>query len=218
LSLNAALLGGGRAVLWLSLPGVELPAEAQERFFEPFAGPKEGPDPPLGIAGWLRPWEDLGGTIGLEMLPAGVVSLTLTCPAIEEGEATQPAAPAGPLVLLVEDEESIRQLVERSLGREGYRVVTAGSAEAALALPEAAKCDLLVTDVSLAGMGGRGLAERMRAGRGALPVLFISGATNDEELDRQLREGRLPAGTVFLQKPFPVGSLLEAVGKLVGRR
>jgi CheY-like chemotaxis protein len=214
--LNGAAATGDRAVIWWKVEGGEIPSAVKERFLEPFAGPKEGADPPLGVAGWLRPWQDLGGTLVLEADPAERFLLILTCPgrSCEPGETPPP--PKGPRLLVVEDEESIRTLVVRALGREGYEVESMATAGDALqALERAAgEVRLLITDFNMPGMSGLELAEKARAQQPGLRVLLISGATESAQANEALR-GRLPEGFAFLQKPFGPGVLVEHVRRML---
>jgi two-component system cell cycle sensor histidine kinase/response regulator CckA len=110
-------------------------------------------------------------------------------------------------VLMVEDEESLRRVVERILGDEGYRVLTAGSAEDALALANAEPgvIDLLVSDVVLGGMSGPELAAELKARRPALKTLLMSGYAG------------MPLGPVddFLAKPFSPFELARRIRKLL---
>lgn len=208
--LNGAGVGEATAAVWLRLEDCELPRHLRERILEPFAGPKEGSDPPLGAVAWIRPWLDLGGSFWLETEPAEAVLLVLTCPAAE-----QPAR-RGPKLLVVEDEESIRNLVVRALVREGFEVQPASGAEEALERIAAAAepFEGLITDYNMPGMSGLQLAERARAILPGLKVVLISGATEDAAADERLRTASAE-GMAFLQKPFGPSVLLEQVRKML---
>jgi DNA-binding response OmpR family regulator len=108
-------------------------------------------------------------------------------------------------VLLVEDEELVRQLAGRVLRTAGYRVLIAGDGQAALALAEQTPetIDLLLTDVVLPQLSGRQLAERLLLLRPQLRVLFMSGYT-DEAI---AHHGVLIPGTRFIGKPFSIAGL-----------
>jgi two-component system, cell cycle sensor histidine kinase and response regulator CckA len=120
-----------------------------------------------------------------------------------------PAEPMRETVLLVEDEPGIRALVRKILSRERYHVLEAASGEDALtvALSHASPIHLLLTDVMLPGIGGRDLAEGLRATMPELRVVYISGYTDDEAL----RTGWFPPGSMFLQKPFTLTALVSKV-------
>lgn len=128
--------------------------------------------------------------------------------------ATDVAA-AGPAkrILVVDDEEGIRTLVRKILDRQGFAVSEAESGDAALQLleREEAAFDLLITDMMMPGLDGRTLAGRVSQKRPGIRILFISGYTEDAEL----QSGRLAAGTAFLPKPFPHSALVDAVNRLL---
>ncbi len=108
-------------------------------------------------------------------------------------------------ILLVEDEAAVRDIATAVLELQGYSVLAAGDAAEALAIAEqSAGVDLLVTDIVLPGdVNGRELAERLRACRPELEILYMSGYTDDP----QLREGIDDRHAAFLQKPFTRGML-----------
>lgn len=128
--------------------------------------------------------------------------------------ATDVAA-AGPTkrILVVDDEEGIRTLVRKVLERQGFQVTEAESGDAALRLLErdGASYDLLISDMMMPGLDGRALAGRVAQMRPGIRILFISGYTEDAEV----QSGRLPAGTAFLPKPFPHSALVDAVNRLL---
>jgi CheY-like chemotaxis protein len=113
----------------------------------------------------------------------------------------------------VEDDAAVRRLARSVLQKRGYQVLEARDGREALLL--AAQCalpvDLLVTDVVMPGLGGRGLAERLRPTCPAMKVLFISGYT-DGHLDRQRV---LEPGTAFLAKPFQPQTLARKVRQVL---
>jgi DNA-binding response OmpR family regulator len=118
-------------------------------------------------------------------------------------------------VLLVEDDAAVREAAARALRGGGYQVITADGAEAAeAALRDAPQVpSVLLTDVVMPGTTGRELADRMRAGRSGLRVLFLSGHAQ-EVIDRH---GVLEPGVSFLPKPFTATSLLTKVREVLDR-
>lgn len=196
----------------LTLDLAELPPEAAECIFEPFSGAKEGTDPPLGLAGVIRPLEQLACFIQLQ----GRTTLLIRCP-----QGTEPvmSRPRG-RILLVEDEDSIRSLILKSLERDGFAVTEAGNAADALAACrfESQRPDLLITDIRMPGLQGRALAAAILAEYPGIKVLYISGSTGDEELDRLIGQEELMPGTRFLAKPFTVSALLAQVEALLEKR
>ncbi len=132
------------------------------------------------------------------------------------GPKRRPVQPGTEQVLLVEDEEMVRSLTGRALREYGYKVLEARGGEEALRLFKAGaeRIDMVVTDVAMPGMGGRELARRLRAEAPELPILFISGYTGDDVVER----GLLAAGAPFLSKPFTPDALAAAVRRLLDKR
>jgi CheY-like chemotaxis protein len=114
-----------------------------------------------------------------------------------------------PVVLLAEDEDAVRNLVARVLENAGYCVLPAASGAAALELATAhpGTIDLLLTDVVMAGMGGRDLAQRLRPSRPDMPVIYMSGFTDDWVLRHRLESESI----AFLPKPFAPSTLVQKV-------
>ena len=119
--------------------------------------------------------------------------------------AAQFAAGGTETVLLVEDEESVRQLVRETLEAKGYKVLEAEHGEAALGVVSGhhGPIDILITDVVMPGMSGRELAKQLCASDPEMKVLFLSGYTEDAIV----HQGVLEPGTAFLQKPFTLQML-----------
>jgi two-component system, cell cycle sensor histidine kinase and response regulator CckA len=215
LALNArdAMAGGGRLTiesaagdrrveLRFSDTGAGMDAATRARAFEPFFTTK--PDAlGLGLTTVHALAERRGGELELESAPGAGTTVRLRLPAAVAASAV----PALGTVLMVEDEESLRTVVERILGDEGYRVLTAASAEDALALANAepGAIDLLVSDVVLGGMTGPELATRLKARRPALKTLLMSGYTE------------MPVGSAddFLAKPFSPFELARRIRRLL---
>jgi len=212
--------GGAPAQLTLRFGGADFDGDVRERFFEPFSGPKAGAqDPPLGVAGDIRPLSAYGVRTRLEGEPGEDPRLVVYMPQIEEAPAPQAAVAAAAVgagaatILLVEDEASIRSLVRKSLRREGYEVVDAGTTEDGIATARnvAGRIDLLITDVMVPLINGRALAEEIVRQHPAVKILFISGYSDDAVLE----SGTLPAGAAYLRKPFTLGAMLEKVRELL---
>ena len=134
----------------------------------------------------------------------------------EEEEVRQKAAalPTGTgTILVVEDEEGIREVVVHTLRECGYTVLEASDAKNALPLGEHydGRIDLLLTDVVMPGMSGPEVASKVLATRPGLPVLYISGYTGKALANR----GVLPSDVNLLIKPFSSRLLVEAVRRLL---
>ena len=124
-----------------------------------------------------------------------------------------PAAPQaeinGYTVLVVDDEEQVRALTVRILGRYGYQVLEAAGVEIALGLLDepTAAVDLVLSDVAMPGLSGKDLFRAISKSRPGLPVVFMSGYA----LGVYAPEGLVEAGVKILPKPFTQEDLLEFV-------
>ena len=166
----------------LSDTGEGISAEALERVFDPFFTTKPvGKGTGLGLSQVHGFAAQSGGRAEIESRPGRGTALHLFLP-----RATGPAASAGPceaglaggggaVVLLVEDNDQVREFAESLLVDLDYRVISASSGEAALLVLDKEPVDLLFTDVLMPGMGGIELAARARQQRPDLPVLLASG-------------------------------------------
>jgi two-component system cell cycle sensor histidine kinase/response regulator CckA len=128
--------------------------------------------------------------------------------------ATDPSG--GGTILIVEDEESVRKLVERTLSDAGYNCLSAVDAESALDIARgfSGTLDLLLTDVILPGMNGKLLAEKLMLQRPGIKVLFMSGYTDNAIV----HHGVLDAGTEFLNKPFSAQTLRNRVQEVLAQK
>jgi CheY-like chemotaxis protein len=123
---------------------------------------------------------------------------------LEHGEPT-----GRETILLVDDEKSLRKLGKRVLSDAGYRVLEASDGAMALrvAAEEVGEIDLVLTDVEMPTLGGRGMVDELHELSPGIRVLFMSGYTDNEILRRGLRSPE----TAFLQKPFTADALCAAV-------
>jgi CheY-like chemotaxis protein len=121
-------------------------------------------------------------------------------PTIPDGVAP---ATKGPVVLVVDDEAIVRNFIRRVLVSVGYEVMTASSGEEAIALLESTSVDLVITDIRMPGMDGRGLGKLISKLALAPPVLYASASDNP------------PAGSYYLAKPFSAPDLIRAAGSII---
>jgi CheY-like chemotaxis protein len=206
---------GRYAMIVVSDTGRGMSAEVVGTAFEPFFTTKaKGRGTGLGLAtvygivkqngGHIALYSGEGtGTVARVFLPLS--ERRADAPAAAEPEV--PEAAANEKILVVEDEEDVRRVIERILDAAGYRVVCAERGEIALELAAATVFDLVVTDVVMPGMSGPQLIARLRETRPGLRALFTSGYTD--------RPGALPDDAVFLSKPFSRRSLLEHVAQVL---
>jgi hypothetical protein len=202
--------------------GCGMPPEVAARAFEPFyttKGPGQGTG--LGLATAYGAVTEAGGSIALESEPGGGTTVRVRLPAATAAPSRPvPAAGRhrpgnGETVLVVEDEDAVRDIVRRILGNAGYRVCEAASPHAALELcaGAAVRPDVLLTDVIMPGMSGTQLAAALRRDVPDLPVLFMSGYTSGAAPGGQ----QLPPDAPLVRKPFDAATLLEALhGVLAG--
>jgi excisionase family DNA binding protein len=123
------------------------------------------------------------------------------------------AAKAGPLILLVDDDEKVRELVRVNLEFEGYTVREAGSAEAGLAAIEDARPDLILLDVMMPQVDGWEMLRRVqeRHGVGAIPVVMFSGKLDE----RSLAEAEQRGASGFVGKPFDLQQLIDQTKHII---
>ncbi|HET7321819.1 MAG TPA: PAS domain S-box protein, partial [Longimicrobiaceae bacterium] len=206
---------GRFVVLSVQDTGTGMDEQTKGRIFEPFFTTKgQGKGTGLGLATVYGIVQQSGGFIEVESELGEGTTFRIALPRVEEAAEEQNAErPAsGPVsgtetVLLVEDEVAVRVLVRRVLDRAGYRILEASSGQAALDLlaDTGARVDLLLTDVVMPGMSGRELADELTARTPGLPVLYMSGYT-DEAI---MHHGVLAEGVAFLEKPFTPDILLR---------
>lgn len=193
----------------------------RSRAFDPFFTTKEpGKGTGLGLSTVYGIVKQSGGSVWLDSTPGAGTTVRVYLPQVQEHPESEQAATVGSstpvqgaTVLVVEDEQLVRDLVRRTLRRAGYTVLVAENGEEALAISRAnlGPVDLVVTDVVMPRMNGSELAIRLLLERPGMRVLFVSGYANDV-LDVR---GGLEPGTDYLQKPFTPSVLLDRVRELL---
>lgn len=209
---------GGSSVLWVEDTGTGMDEATRARIFEPFFTTKAvGKGSGLGLAsayGIVRQHE---GQILVQSEVGRGTRFELHFPRYRgpvgggaEAAADRGAASGGSgTILVVEDQDQVRFMLAKVLGRLGYRVVAAGGGEEALRRVEelGRAPDLLISDVVMPGLNGRDLYRHLRVQFPALPVLFISGYAPDMDASQ---------GEV-LAKPFNPAELAAKVKQLLAR-
>ncbi|NUR75631.1 MAG: PAS domain S-box protein [Thermoleophilia bacterium] len=202
--------------------GVGMDAATRSRALEPFFTTKpEGQGTGLGLSVVYGVIDALGGRLSIDSAVGLGTIVEIALPASEGivGEADEPerAAPAGGAgrVLVVEDRDVVRNLARDVLESSGFDVVAvAGGREALAAFAADAPFNLLLTDVVMPEMSGPELAHQLRGDRPALPVLYMSGYTDDVLDPHELSH----EATAFLRKPFGNADLIAAVHSVLDGR
>ncbi|HEY8187170.1 MAG TPA: PAS domain S-box protein [Pyrinomonadaceae bacterium] len=206
---HAPVETGNYVMLAVTDTGCGMDKETQTHMFEPFFTTKEaGKGTGLGLStvygivtqsgGYIWVYSEVGKGTSFKVYLPRLAEQTLP----EKSKSVSPDAELGghKTILLVEDEAIVRHITCLILESKGYRVLEAEGAEEALHLCRlhAGKIDLMLTDVIMPGMSGRVLAERVAVSCPELPVLYMSGYTDDAIV----RHGLLADMLEFIQKPF----------------
>lgn len=206
------VLPAGRYVrLGVADTGCGMDAETMSHMFDPFFTTKErGKGTGLGLASVYGIVKQSGAYISARSATGRGTSFEVYFPIAEGSDPAEalkpgPAADSGKTarhgenILLVEDEEMVRELVQEGLRRDGYSVLAAGNALEAISLLErhSRPIDLLLSDLMMPGMNGMELARRLMSSHPGMKVLLMSGYS-EEEIGKFV--GKEP-GSAFLQKP-----------------
>jgi two-component system cell cycle sensor histidine kinase/response regulator CckA len=213
---------GNYVTLSVSDNGDGMDKETQSRIFEPFFTTKDkGKGTGLGLSMVYGIVKQSGGYLTVQSEPRCGTTFSIYLPRVEEAAEGRNAiavarTPAGgsETILLVEDEESVRQLVRETLHAKGYRVLEAENGDAGLVLAEQhiGQIDMVISDVVMPGTGGRELVQRLLQSRPGMKVLYLSGYTEDAIVS----EGTIEGGKAFLQKPFTLQCLSRKVREVLG--
>ena len=220
-ALHPGALPGSYVMLAVSDNGCGMDLETQAHIFEPFFTTKpKDKGTGLGLATVYGIVKQSGGHIWVYSEPGIGTTFKLYLPRVKEKAVAAPSpprfeeqAPATETVLVVEDEEGVRQLTRMFLEQRGYRVLEARNGAEALeiAAAHAGTIHLLVTDMIMPGMRGRELAEELCTLRPQLKVLYVSGYTDGSIVE----SGELEPGSAFLEKPFSSDSLARKVRQVL---
>jgi CheY-like chemotaxis protein len=208
---------GDYVVAAVSDTGVGMVGETLEHIFEPFFTTKEaGTGTGLGLSTAYAIVQEAGGVITVDSLTGRGTTFEVVLPRCLDvpttpgaGEQPQPSETrAGGTILLVEDDDGVRELVAESLEAAGYEVLVADGPEAALGLASTSeqRIDLMLADVVMPGMTGVELGELLSDARPSMKQLFMSGYP---DYDLGL------AAESFLEKPFTPEQLVSRVAALL---
>ncbi|MBN1808253.1 MAG: PAS domain S-box protein [Planctomycetes bacterium] len=213
---------GGYVMLSVQDNGSGMDLETQERVFEPFFTTKEkGKGTGLGLSTVYGIVKQSGGHITVKSEPGRGTTFTVYLPTVEEAvelkaEVTEdePVLEGSGTILVVEDEEGIRELSIEVLSDCGYTVLQARDADEALEVCRKHKgaIDLVLTDVVMPGMSGKGLADPLARDHPSMKVIYMSGYSDGVMAQR----GVSNSGVQLIQKPFTPASLSREVRKAIG--
>jgi signal transduction histidine kinase/CheY-like chemotaxis protein len=196
--------------------------ETLSRIFEPFFTTKPvGQGTGLGLATVYGLVKQADGYIWVYSEPGIGTTFKIYLPVIATEEPAEseaeprPTLGSGELVLVIEDEPDVMRMAVRSLREAGYTVLEAsGGREAIEILMEAGnRLRVVVTDVVMPGMSGRDLSSRIMGLRPDLPIIFMSGYTDEDVI----RRGLMERGGRFIQKPFSPEALARQVRQALTR-
>lgn len=220
---------GGNVRVTFTDDGMGIAPESIGKIFDPFFTTKRtGGSSGLGLTICLAVVKEHGGRIEAESkLGVGATFHVLLPIAGENVAAAAKPAPIaaaksalpgsetlrGHSVLIVDDEESIREIIQEGLSARGMKAETFGTSEAALAYLATNSCDAILCDFNLPGMNGEQLFERLRAGQGAKQprFVFMTGDLFDPTVAERYRQ----KGAAILQKPFHISALATLLAELL---
>jgi len=208
--------------------GVGISPEAVGKIFDPFFTTKRpGGSSGLGLAICLAVVKEHGGRIETESEFGAGAAFHILLPITPDAISTPPFTPPSPAkpalasigalsghsVVLIDDEESIREIVQEGLLARGMHVEALGSSEAALAHLRTRVCDIVICDFNLPGMNGEQLFERLRLELSdRMPrFVFMTGDLFDPAAAERYRR----AGAAILQKPFHVAALADLLAEVL---
>jgi PAS domain S-box-containing protein len=216
-------LGGGEARaasvrIRIADTGAGMDEGTLSRLFDPFFTTKDlGKGTGLGLSTVYGLIAQSGGSIHVETALGDGSAFTILLPKVSIGSAPPlsrdvvPLDPTVGVVLMVEDQSSVREFARRVLARAGHTLLTAGTGDEALRLADGwhGSIDVLLTDIVMPGMHGQVLASKLIKTRPDIRVIFMSGYAEDSipALDR------LATPAAFLGKPFSSATLAEAVAR-----
>ena len=215
---------GPYVMLAVSDTGIGIDKRTQSRIFEPFFTTKEkGRGTGLGLATVYGIIKQAGGYIWVYSGPGGGTTFKIYLPRVEEKAESvkKEIIPMDSLrgsetILVVEDDDALRNLALEILKQSGYTVLEASNGEEALVVSEQHEgaIHLMITDVVMPGMNGGELAERLRPLQSETKMLYMSGHT----VNTIVHHGILDSALEFLQKPFTLEVLVRKVREVLDKK
>lgn len=211
------LLPGAYVRLEVTDTGIGMDAEVQRRAFEPFFTTKEtGAGTGLGLSSVYGFARQCGGTARLRSAPGEGTTVYLFLPLTDEdragdwdGELDGSGYGNGgsAKILVVDDDDEVRQFVASCLGHLGHQVLATADARGAIEMIAEQKPDLIITDYAMPGMTGAELARAAREHNPRQKIIFISGFADGEALSATAGDA------ILVTKPFGMGDLYKAIEK-----
>jgi nitrogen-specific signal transduction histidine kinase/CheY-like chemotaxis protein len=217
---GVAIRPGSYAALVVSDTGEGMDKETMQHLFEPFFTTKEiGQGTGLGLAMVYGIVKQSGGYIWAYSERGIGTTLKIYFPAASGGmgkldlsPAPEQSAAGEGTILLVEDDPLVLTIAKRALMDAGFEVVEASNGRKAIELVESeARIDAVLTDLAMPEIGGRDLARRLRTQRPTLPVVFMTGYTDDVVTSR----GLLDSGVPFLEKPLSPDTIVRTMREVI---
>jgi CheY-like chemotaxis protein len=217
---DGSLPDGDYLALTVADGGPGMTPDVMQRAFEPFFTTKAADKGTgLGLAQVFGYALRAGGTARIASAPGAGTAITLWLKTIDEPVAelqapctpeASPSAAANAHILLVDDDDRLRETLAELLADGGYRVTRASNGAAALEAACRAMPDLALIDCAMAGMNGATLAAQLRALNAALPMIFVTGHADVAALRPTLGEG-----AVVFRKPFTLSELSTEIDRLL---
>jgi PAS domain S-box-containing protein len=213
---------GRFVVLEVSDTGTGMDDETQRHIFEPFFTTKEvGRGTGLGLSTVYGIVKQSEGYITVQSAVGQGTAFRIYLPRVDQPASDAEANESGTrrvgfeTILLVEDEEVVRQLANRILTTSGYKVLLASRGDEAekICIEYDNVIHLLITDVVMPGLNGRDLVEKIAGKRPGMKVLYISGYT-----EQSLQDVDIKSGVAFLEKPFSPAALQRRVREVLEGR
>jgi CheY-like chemotaxis protein len=217
---NAELPAGDYICLSVGDTGTGMTAEIRSRIFEPFFTTKKTGSG-LGLSTVYGIVKQSGGYVTVQSVPQQGSTFNVYLPLVADSSAGQTAQPAPrrlqvkghETILLVDNEEELRNAAAEYLESCGYHVLTAGDGREAIEIADhyAGPIALVISDIVMPKVSGRGVIEHMSKTRPDTGVLLISGYANDD----MPRHGISLDPACFLQKPFTFQALSGKIREMV---
>jgi two-component system, cell cycle sensor histidine kinase and response regulator CckA len=213
---------GSYVVLTVTDTGIGMDQNTLSQIFEPFFTTKpKGHGTGLGLSTAYGIIKQSGGEITAYSDPGRGTCFKIHLPRIDSALGVQPSGETGPppacgheTILIVEDEDHVREMIVEALSRCGYRMLSAPDGPTALAryAHGAMQVDLVVTDVMMPKMNGKEFARQFILEQPQAKILYMSGYTDDVILEH----GELKPDTQFIHKPFTQGDLIRKILEIMG--